>query len=152
MLAIQGLHSLGLVGLFFGTFLAATLLPLSSGPLTLAMLKAQFPFLAVLIVATLGNTLGGVFNYWLGYKFNLKWAHRFGFHPRRLESFEKWLKRLGPFLAFFTWLPIIGDLFALFLGHFKVPLKPVCIMMLLGRVAHYLIWMYPFYALGNGHF
>lgn len=57
------LESFGLLGLFIGTFLAATIVPISSSALYIAVLVATKNPVACLIVGTLGNWLGSVSTY-----------------------------------------------------------------------------------------
>ncbi|MCQ2050360.1 MAG: DedA family protein, partial [Candidatus Saccharibacteria bacterium] len=76
---MSGLESLGLLGLFLGTFLAATVVPFSSDALYVAILLATKQPASCLIIGTLGNWLGGITTYWLG---------RIG----RWEWVEKWFK------------------------------------------------------------
>ena len=53
--------------LFSSGFLSATLLPGASEASLIAALKLDsFSMWTVIVVATLGNTLGGITNYWLG--------------------------------------------------------------------------------------
>jgi len=43
-------------------------------------------------------------------------------------------------LAFFCWLPGIGDLIAVALGFFKISLIPVGLWMLIGKLLRYFVW------------
>lgn len=53
--------------LFVTGFLSATLLPGGSEAALLATLSLnQYSVTSIILVATLGNTLGGLTNYWLG--------------------------------------------------------------------------------------
>ncbi|HAW21000.1 MAG TPA: hypothetical protein DCX14_12530, partial [Flavobacteriales bacterium] len=70
---------IGLVGLFIAAFLSATIIPFSSELLFLAFLSSGFPLLSCVIVASAGNTLGGMSSYGLG----------------RLGNHEKILKYAG---------------------------------------------------------
>lgn len=73
------LSELGYVGLFIAAFLAATILPLSSELVLSALLVSGLSPTTLVIVATLGNVLGSLLNYMLGY-----WAS--------LGIVKKWLK------------------------------------------------------------
>ena len=57
---MEWLQGLGLLGLFLGTFLAATIFPFSSDALYIAILAATKEPLSCLIVGTVGNWLGSV--------------------------------------------------------------------------------------------
>ena len=54
---MEWLEGLGLLGLFIGTFLAATIFPFSSDALYLAILAATGNPFGCLLVGTLGNWL-----------------------------------------------------------------------------------------------
>ena len=62
---MEWLQSLGLLGLFIGTFLAATVLPFSSDALYLGILAVTGDVWGCLAVGTLGNWLGSVVTYWI---------------------------------------------------------------------------------------
>ena len=70
---------LGYFGLFIAAFLAATILPLSSEIVLSTLLLSGLSPNALVIIATIGNVLGSLVNYALGY-----WAS--------LEIVKKWLK------------------------------------------------------------
>ena len=100
----------GLVVLFVCAILAATLLPLGSEPVLLALL-AFYPDLLwpSLLVATLGNTLGGAIGWWMGYGAE-RWLARHlhqdhvTVHMRALT----WLERIGPMACLGAWLPSLA--------------------------------------------
>ncbi|MCQ2156106.1 MAG: DedA family protein, partial [Bacteroidales bacterium] len=95
-----GLEKLGLLGLFIGTFLAATILPFSSDVLYLAILAATKDPLGCLLVGTLGNWLGSVLTYWIGWIG--KWEHIekwFKVKPETLEKPKRAIDRYGVLLA-----------------------------------------------------
>jgi len=80
------LESLGLLGLFIGTFLAATIVPFSSDALYIAVLVATKNPVACLIVGTLGNWLGSVTTYWIGRIGKWEWIEKkFKVKPETLE-------------------------------------------------------------------
>ena len=63
-------------GLFLAAFGAATLLPLQSEAVLVALLlSAKYPVWALLLVATTGNVLGSVVNWLLG-RYIERWRHK----------------------------------------------------------------------------
>lgn len=64
---MEWLLDLGYLGLFLGTFLAGTVLPLSSDVLLIGMLAAKADPAVCLVVAAVGNWLGAMTSYWLGW-------------------------------------------------------------------------------------
>ena len=67
LLELSALPSVGLGAIFVVSTLAATILPLGSEPIFLGYLalKPEF-FWSAVVVATAGNSLGGVITYWMG--------------------------------------------------------------------------------------
>ena len=62
---MEWLLDLGYLGLFLGTFLAGTVLPLSSDVLLIGMLAAKADPAVCLVVAAVGNWLGAMTSYWM---------------------------------------------------------------------------------------
>src|SRR6478735_5081039 len=95
LLAALALPHYGLSTLFVVSFISATLLPLGSEPALFGLIKLNPGLLwSAVLVATAGNTLGGMFDWWLGYQARLvvdKWGHS----RSHLKAIE-WLRRLGP--------------------------------------------------------
>ena len=134
----------GLTILFICATLAATLLPLGSEPVLLALLSFHPELLwPALLVATLGNTLGGAIGWVMGWGAE-RWMAQ-GLpqtqatqHTRAL----RWLERLGPAACLGAWLPIIGDPLCVVAGYLRLPFWPCVIYMALGKALRYavLVW------------
>jgi len=138
---LEWLESLGLLGLFIGTFLAATVVPFSSDALYLAALAALGNPLACFLVGTAGNWLGSVVTYWIGYAGKLEWIQKW-FRVKR-ETLEKQRVRIdkyGVWLAALAWIPFVGDVFAIGLGFFKVRPLWCMVLFLIGKAARFAIW------------
>ncbi len=118
----------GYVGLFLASFIAATIIPLSSEIVLSLLLANEYSLAMVLGVATAGNWLGGMTGYGLGRLGNWSLLNRF------------FGIRIDQILAFFCWLPGIGDLIAVALGFFKISLIPVGLWMLIGKLLRYFVW------------
>jgi membrane protein YqaA with SNARE-associated domain len=71
------------------------------------------------------------------------WLKRFGINENKLGSFEKRIQKFGFWLAFFSWVPIIGDPMTIALGFFKVPFWKVLILLILGKFLRYFILVLP---------
>ncbi len=135
---------IGLVVLFVCAVLAATLLPLGSEPVLLALL-AFYPELVwpSLLVATVGNTLGGAIGWWMGYGAERWMAKRLNqdhvtVHMRALN----WLERIGPPACLGAWLPIIGDSLCVVAGYLRLPFWPCLAYMAIGKGLRYLLLIY----------
>jgi membrane protein YqaA with SNARE-associated domain len=138
------LFSIGFIGLFSASFLSATILPMSSEGILLLMLSQQYDPVSCLIIATIGNSLGGLTNYGLGMFGNALWFKRFGIKEEKLMTFQKRIQKRGYLVAFFSWVPFIGDPMTVALGFFKVPFIPVLFFIVLGKLLRYLVFVLPF--------
>ena len=94
-----------------------------------------------LIIATIGNWLGGLTSYWLGWLGRWDWLERWLKVKReQLARQKEKIDRYGVWLALFTWLPLVGDLFAIALGFYRVSPKMSALYMLVGRFVRFLVW------------
>ena len=127
----------GLGTLFVIAFVSATLLPMGSEPALFGLIKLNPDlFWPAIAVATVGNTLGGMLDWWLGYGAHRavdKWKNS-RVHVRALE----WLERLGPKACLLSWLPVVGDPLCAVAGWLKLPFWPCAAYMLVGKLARYL--------------
>ncbi len=119
--------------MFAVSFLAATVLPLGSEPLFIGLVRLhpeQVP--ALLAVATLGNTLGGMTSYALGRFVAGKVA------PEAAASrWARWLRRFGAPTLLLAWAPIGGDLLCVLAGWMRISWWQAALWMALGKLARY---------------
>ena len=117
-----GLEELGLLGLFLGNILAATIVPFSSDALYIAVLAASGQTVPCFIVATLGNWLGSLITYGMGRLGKWEWLEKwFKVKRETLEKQKRYVDRYGVWLSLIAWVPIIGDVLVLALGFYKTP-------------------------------
>jgi len=134
---------LGYWGLFIASFLAATVLPFSSEGVLVALLLAEFDPVLCIVLASLGNWLGGLTSYFLGYLGKWEWLERyFKMKPDRVRKWKVKADRFGAWLALLCWLPIVGDVVAIALGVFRVNAFRVAVLMFLGKFLRYLVVLY----------
>ena len=126
--------ALSLASLFASSFLSATLLPGNSEVVLVAMLLSGVsqPWLLVLI-ATMGNSLGGLTNVILGRFFPLRTTSRWQ------EKAVGWLKRYGAATLLLSWMPVIGDLLCLLAGWMRISWGPVLFFLCLGKALRYIV-------------
>jgi membrane protein YqaA with SNARE-associated domain len=110
---------------------------MNSEGVLLILLAQDFEPWTCLIVATIGNSLGGLTNYWIGSLCKLKWLSRLGMSEKRLSELEAKIKKYGYWLAFFSWVPFIGDPMTIALGYFRVSFWRVTALVVLGKVLRY---------------
>lgn len=135
------LESLGLLGLFIGTFLAATILPFSSDALYIAVLAATKDPIGCLAVGTVGNWLGSVVTYWIGWIGRWEWIEKwFKVKRETLEKQKVKIDKYGVWLALLAWIPIVGDVIAIALGFYRTRPWATMFLLLVGKFARFLLW------------
>ena len=120
----------GLAGLFLASFLSATLLPGGSEVVLVAVLH-QHPdqVTAALVLATLGNTAGGMTTYYMGRLL-----------PQHIAPQKSALaRRYGAPILLLAWAPIIGDALCAAAGWLRLALLPCAAWMAVGKAARYLL-------------
>ncbi|WP_033394807.1 YqaA family protein [Brachymonas chironomi] len=148
MMAALSLPQYGLSTVFVVAFVSATLLPMGSEPAVFGLIELNPAlFWPTILVATVGNTLGGALNWWIGLGTHkaVDKARQDKTHLRALE----WLERLGPKACVLAWLPIIGDPLCAVAGWLRLPFWPCLGWMALGKFLRYLtmtgllLWAVP---------
>lgn len=136
------LQDFGYWGLFIGTFLAATVIPFSSEFLIIGILVAGGDPLISFMSATLGNWLGGLTSYYLGYLGKWEWIEKWlRISKESLERQKSKIDKYGALLAFLSWAPFVGDIFALGLGFYKLNFTKCAIYMLIGKAVRFAMWI-----------
>lgn len=119
---------LSLLSLLGASFLASTLVPVSSEAALFAVLKLDADlFWPALGVATLGNTAGGLTTYLVG---------RYGASKKPLAQLER-VSRYGAPLLALAWLPVVGDAFCLAAGWARLNWFAVALFSAAGRFLRY---------------
>ena len=127
-----------MVLLFLFSFLAATIIPFSSEA-HFALIIEEQNFIAAVIVATLGNTLGGLTSYLLGWLAKWRWIEKhLKVKEEKVNKFKVKIQKYGAWMGLLCWLPFIGDIIAVGLGIFKVHPIKVAITMTIGKAFRYL--------------
>jgi len=143
---ILSILSPGLIGLFFASFLAATVIPFSSEAILTATIYFGANPAAAIFVATIGNWLGGITSYYLGFLAKWEWLEKyFKVKKERVLKWQKQIEKYGHVIAFFTWLPFVGDVLAIGLGYFRINYVVSLIFMLIGKGLRYIVWYFLLY-------
>ncbi|HBZ05277.1 MULTISPECIES: YqaA family protein [Massilia] len=133
LLKVLAAPTVGLTSVFVISFVSATLVPLGSEPAVFAVVKAnEAMFWPAILVATVGNTLGGVLNYGIGYRAKIAFA------KERQSRWFGWLRRFGAKTMLLSWLPGIGDPLCSLAGWLHLPFWPSVMYMAIGKLARYL--------------
>jgi membrane protein YqaA with SNARE-associated domain len=119
---------ISLLSLLGASFLASTIVPVSSEAALFAVLKLNTDlFWPALGVATLGNTAGGLTTYLIG---------RYVGFKKPLAQLER-VSRYGAPLLFLAWLPVVGDAFCLAAGWARLNWLAVALFSAAGRFLRY---------------
>ena len=133
------LENLGLFGLFLACLLSATIIPFSSEAIVAGAMALGYSTPVIVGVASLGNTVGGMISFYMGWLCKWEWLERwFKVKREKLESFRGHIEKYGVWAALLTWLPFVGDLIAIAMGLMRVNPWWTLLMMLIGKLARYL--------------
>ncbi|MBM95957.1 MAG: hypothetical protein CMI09_08960 [Oceanospirillaceae bacterium] len=128
----------GPTGLFIAAFLAATLLPLGSEAILVALLLNGLDPTGLVLIATAGNVLGSCTNYALGY-----WGGRpliqrvIKTTDEELHKAEQRFSRWGQASMLLAWVPVIGDPLTLIAGILRINLAMFLLLVTLGKLGRY---------------
>ena len=138
---MESFLELGLLGLFISSFIAATIIPFSSELVLSFLLANEYPLEMCLFIATLGNWLGGISSYGLGRLGEWTYIKYFtGLDKTKIKKVREKVNKWKSPLAFFCWLPLVGDIFAVGLGFYKINFIKVSLWMFVGKMIRYVIW------------
>jgi membrane protein YqaA with SNARE-associated domain len=137
----------GLGALFVGSILASTLLPGGVEGLLLLLVQQQdHSLLSLFLVATIGNTLGGVITFTVGILL------RQGLDNDRHPRLRKWfsldsgavsrVRRHGTPILLLSWMPIVGDPLCVAGGFIGLRFWPAVLMIALGKAGRYLVLLW----------
>ena len=148
VLILLALPKYGLSTVFVVAVVSATLLPLGSEFAVIGLVKLNPElFWPAIVVATVGNTLGGMISWWMGYGAEL--AYERVAHKRAQVHALQFLERFGPKACLLSWLPGVGDPLCAVAGWLKMPLWPCTMYMAIGKFGRYvvltalLLWVFP---------
>lgn len=116
------------------SFLSSTLLP-GGSEVNLAALvaAAQHPIWLMIVVATVGNTLGGLTNYGIG-----RILPKPSDTKPSIRRASSWIEKFGIWALLLSWLPIVGDPLCLVAGWTRLPLLLCSLAIIIGKGLRYL--------------
>jgi membrane protein YqaA with SNARE-associated domain len=126
--------------LFLSALVAATILPMQSEALLVALLLADHPVLLLIAVASIGNILGSLVNWVLG-----RWIERFRGRSRfpvsdeALARAEGWYHKYGKWSLLLSWAPIVGDPLTVIAGVFRERLRIFLPLVAIAKIGRYVV-------------
>ena len=132
------------IALFFISFFAATILPVSSELTLVGMMSASiYSSSLLLLFASVGNVLGSCVNWYLGIHFirfkDKKW---FPFSDKQIQKSSFWFNKYGKWCLLFAWLPIVGDPLTFIAGTSRVNFTQFVVLVSLGKITRYVAVIY----------
>lgn len=140
---VQWLIDWGYPGLFLSAFLAGSLIPFSSEIVLLTLVKLGLNPMVCLVLATLGNTLGGMTCYGMGWAGRTDWIERY-LHVKqdKVDRMQLFLQGKGAMMAFFAFLPFVGGVLAVALGFMRSNITLTTISMMTGKLLRYIVLLW----------
>ena len=135
---IQLLIEWGLPGLFISALLAGSIVPFSSELVLVALVKLGLPPTACILAATLGNTAGGMTCYYMGRLGKISWIEKYF----KVDKMVKFLQGKGALMAFFAFLPAIGEVISIALGFMRSNIWLTTTSMFVGKLIRYILLLY----------
>ena len=140
---VQLLIDWGYVGLFISALLAGSIIPFSSEIVMVALVKVGLSPALCVLSATLGNTLGGMTCYYMGRLGRIDWIEKyFKVKREKIERMQHFLQGKGALMAFFTFLPAIGEVIAIALGFMRSNTWLTIVSMFVGKLIRYILLLY----------
>jgi membrane protein YqaA with SNARE-associated domain len=134
---------LGYLGLLLASFLAATILPLSSEVVLSVLLLNELNPALLVAVATVGNVLGAFTNYALGFWGSKAFVHKVLKMPEAdFIKAEERFKKYGLMSLFFAWVPLIGDALTVVAGVLRINIFWFFVLVASGKLIRYIVVSY----------
>ncbi|CAA6807223.1 MAG: probable membrane protein YPO3302, partial [uncultured Thiotrichaceae bacterium] len=129
------------LALFISALLAATFIPAQSETLLFTLIyQGEHNIALLLVVATVGNVLGSVINWWLGLHIQ-RFRHKkwFPIKEASLEKAQQNFQKYGLWSLLLSWVPIIGDPITMIAGIMRVPFPIFLLLVSIAKGGRYLM-------------
>ena len=131
----QNFNSWGIIGLILAVIISGIFLPLSSEVIILTMLKLNFSPIFCVFMATLGSTSGGMTGYFIGFLGKTEWMEKYlKIKKDKVTKAINFVHGKGAMMAFFTFLPFVGEALAIALGYLKSNIWITIVSMFIGKM------------------
>lgn len=139
---IQLLIDWGYLGLFLSALIAGSILPFSSELVLVALVKLGLSPALCVLSAALGNTVGGMTCYYIGRLGRTDWIEKYlRVKPEKVERMQRFLQGKGALMAFFVFLPIVGEVIAIALGLMRSNVWITNLSMFTGKLLRYVLML-----------
>ncbi len=133
----------GYLGMFISAFLAGSVVPANSELVMSALMALNYDDWMLILFATVGNLLGGMTCYYLGYLGKMEWITKYmRVKEEKVNKMHRFLEGRGAWLAVFVFVPFIGDVIIVVFGLMRSNFFIVSLAMLIGKFSKYVVWLY----------
>lgn len=140
---IQLLIDWGYVGLFISALLAGSIIPFSSELVLVALVNVGLSPAVCVLSAALGNTVGGMTCYYMGRLGRIDWIEKyFKVKKKKIDRMQHFLQGKGALMAFFAFLPFVGEAIAIALGFMRSNLMLTTVSMFIGKLLRYMAMLW----------
>ena len=140
---IQLLIDWGYVGLFISALLAGSIIPFSSELVLVAMVNVGLSPAVCVLSSALGNTVGGMTCYYMGRLGRIDWIEKyFKVKKEKIDRMQHFLQGKGALMAFFAFLPFVGEAIAIALGFMRSNLVLTTVSMFIGKLLRYMAMLW----------
>lgn len=139
---IQLLIDWGYAELFISALLAGSIVPFSSELVMIALVKVGLSPAICVLAATLGNTAGGMTCYYMGRLGKTDWIEKyFKVKKKKIDKMQRFLQGKGALMAFFAFLPFVGEAIAIALGFMRSNVTLTVFSMFVGKLIRYIVML-----------
>ena len=129
----------GALGLFISAFISSTLAPGGSeAVLAYLILKGEYLPIYLVLLATVGNTLGALTTFYIGYFASTKYPPK-NINPRHFDKANVLIQRYGTMALLMSWMPVLGDVLCLVGGWVRLNFYKSLCFITLGKFARYFL-------------
>ena len=135
---------LSLWGLFVSAFISSTIAPGGSEAVLAFMVSSgNFSVANLIVVATVGNSLGALTTWFLGWLAEKKFPLEKVLERRKQKSISL-VRKWGVWALLFSWLPVIGDGLCFAGGWLRLAFWPACLAIVVGKSVRYAVLSFMF--------
>ncbi len=136
----QFLIDWGYAGMFVSAFLSGSFLPFASEAILAAYVYMGLSPMLLVLLATVGNALGGATCYGIGMLGKMKWIEKLlGIKQEKMDKVSSYIQKYGAWMAFLSFVPGIGDVILVVLGLMRANIWIVMLSMTIGKLLRYLL-------------
>lgn len=140
---IEFLTSYGYWGMLIAAFLAGSVFPFSSETVMLVLLGSGLDGWQLVIYGSIGNTLGSVFNYYVGRQGKVEWIEKYlKIKKQQMERAQRFMAGRGAWMGFFAFLPILGSAITVTLGFMRANIAISFVSIAIGKFLRYWLLVY----------